>query len=430
MCHERKCNSVVTTSDFTKLAEEVLARCRKLATLSEDVGGTRRTFLSAPMRDCHREVSSWMKSLGMSVSVDAVGNLRAFFAGASPSAPRILIGSHLDTVPNAGAFDGILGVVLAVGLVESLHGLKLPFGIEVVGFSEEEGVRFGVPFIGSRALVGRVDDELLGRKDADGISVRKAIQDFGLNPNEISKAALRGDVLGYIEFHIEQGPVLENLGRPLGVVEAIVGQNRLEFTFSGQANHAGTTPMNLRRDALAAAVQWIVAVENLARRTADLVATVGFVEANPGATNVIAGEARATLDIRHASDRARTEALDELIRQAETIVAQRGVTVKWRTLLSQNAVAMDPFLTEQIEQAIQKAGCEPHRMASGAGHDAMILAEKIPAAMMFLRTPGGISHDPAESVHLDDVAKALECGHHLLAQLAASQEFLGRTCRA
>ncbi len=421
---------MVTTSDFTKLAEEVLARCRKLATLSEDVGGTRRTFLSAPMRDCHREVSSWMKSLGMSVSVDAVGNLRAFFAGASPSAPRILIGSHLDTVPNAGAFDGILGVVLAVGLVESLHGLKLPFGIEVVGFSEEEGVRFGVPFIGSRALVGRVDDELLGRKDADGISVRKAIQDFGLNPNEISKAALRGDVLGYIEFHIEQGPVLENLGRPLGVVEAIVGQNRLEFTFSGQANHAGTTPMNLRRDALAAAVQWIVAVENLARRTADLVATVGFVEANPGATNVIAGEARATLDIRHASDRARTEALDELIRQAETIVAQRGVTVKWRTLLSQNAVAMDPFLTEQIEQAIQKAGCEPHRMASGAGHDAMILAEKIPAAMMFLRTPGGISHDPAESVHLDDVAKALECGHHLLAQLAASQEFLGRTCRA
>ena len=366
----------------------------------------------------------------MSVSVDAVGNLRGFYAGASPSAPRILIGSHLDTVPNAGAFDGILGVVLAVGLVESLHGLKLPFGIEVVGFSEEEGVRFGVPFIGSRALVGRVDDELLGRKDADGISVRKAIQDFGLNPNEISKAALRGDVLGYIEFHIEQGPVLENLGRPLGVVEAIVGQNRLEFTFSGQANHAGTTPMNLRRDALAAAVQWIVAVENLARRTADLVATVGFVEANPGATNVIAGEARATLDIRHASDRARTEALDELIRQAETIVAQRGVTVKWRTLLSQNAVAMDPFLTEQIEQAIQKAGCEPHRMASGAGHDAMILAEKIPAAMMFLRTPGGISHDPAESVHLDDVAKALECGHHLLAQLAASQEFLGRTCRA
>jgi allantoate deiminase len=418
------------TDAYSKLAEAAIARCRKLASFSEDAVGTRRTFLSAPMRDCQREVTSWMKALGMNVSVDATGNLRGFYPATSPGAPRILIGSHLDTVPNAGAFDGILGVVLAVALLESLRGQKQPFGIEVVGFSEEEGVRFGVPFIGSRALVGRVDEELLGRKDANGISVRKAIQDFGLNPNEISRAALSDDVLGYVEFHIEQGPVLESLGRQLGVVEAIVGQNRLEFTFSGQANHAGTTPMNLRRDALAAAAEWIVAVENLAKQTPGIVATVGFVEARPGATNVISGEARATLDIRHASDRARTEALDELIRLAESIAARRGVTVKWRTLLSQNPVAMDSFLTEQIAQAIQKAGCEPHRMASGAGHDAMILAEKVPAAMIFLRTPGGISHDPAESVHLDDVAKALECGHHLLMQLAASQEFLGRTCRA
>jgi len=421
---------VQTTSDFANLAAEVIARCRKLASFSEDAGGTRRTFLSPPMRDCHREVSCWMKALGMTVSVDAVGNLRGFYSGASPGAPRILMGSHLDTVPNAGAFDGILGVVLAVGLLQSLEGRKLPFGIEVVGFSEEEGVRFGVPFIGSRALVGRVDEELLGRKDERGISVRKAIQDFGLNPDEISKAMLSNDVLGYIEFHIEQGPVLESLGRPLGVVEGIVGQNRLEFTFSGQANHAGTTPMNLRHDALAAAAEWIVSVENLAGRTPGMVATVGFVEAKPGATNVIPGEARATLDIRHASDGARTDALDELIRQAESIAARRAVAVKWRMLLAQHAVAMDPFLTEQIEHAIQKAGCGVYRMASGAGHDAMVLAEKIPAAMIFLRTPGGISHDPSESVHVDDVAKALECGRHLLTQLAASQEFLGRTRRA
>jgi allantoate deiminase len=421
---------VQTISDFANLAAEVIARCRKLASFSEDPGGTRRTFLSAPMRDCHREVSCWMKALGMTVSVDAVGNLRGFYSGTSPGAPRILMGSHLDTVPNAGAFDGILGVVLAVALVESLEGRKLPFGIEVVAFSEEEGVRFGVPFIGSRALVGRVDEELLGRKDEHGISVRKAIQDFGLNPDEISNAMLSDDVLGYIEFHIEQGPVLENVGRALGAVEAIVGQNRLELTFSGQANHAGTTPMNLRHDALAAAAEWIVSVENVAQRTPGIVATVGFVEAKPGVTNVISGKARAALDIRHASDRARTDALDELIRQAEAIAARRGVAVKWRMLLAQHAVAMDPFLTGQIEQAIYKAGCEIHRMASGAGHDAMVLTEKVPAAMVFLRTPGGISHDPAESVHLDDVAKALECGHHLLTQLAASQEFLGGTCRA
>jgi allantoate deiminase len=194
----------------------------------------------------------------MTVSVDAVGNLRGFYPGTSPGAPRILIGSHLDTVPNAGAYDGILGVALAAGLVESLDGLKLPFGIEVIGFSEEEGVRFGVPFIGSRALVGRIDEKLLSRTDERGISVRKAIQDFGLNPNEIPQAVLGDDVLGYLEFHIEQGPVLEHLGRPLGSVEAIVGQNRLEFVFSGCANHAGTTPMNLRHDALAAAAEHLL----------------------------------------------------------------------------------------------------------------------------------------------------------------------------
>ena len=417
-------------ANFIKLAEEVMARCQKLASFSEAASGTQRTFLSPPMKDCHREVSSWMQALGMNVSVDAVGNLRGFYPAAPSGALRIMLGSHLDTVPNAGAFDGILGVVLAVAVVKSLQEMKLPFGIEVIGFSEEEGVRFGVPFIGSRALVGRVDEELLGRQDANGISVRQAIQDFGLNPNQISEAALRDDLLGYIEFHIEQGPVLEHFGRPLGVVEAIVGQSRLEFTFSGQTNHAGTTPMNLRHDALATTAEWIVAVENLAKRTTGIVATVGFVEAKPGATNVIAGEARATLDIRHASDTARAVALEELIRQAESIAARRGVTAKWRTLLSQRAVAMNPFLTEQLSQAVEMSGSEPHRMASGAGHDAMIVAEKIPAAMIFLRTPGGISHHPAESVHPDDVAKALECGHHLLTQLATSQEFLGRTCRA
>src|SRR6266581_4348867 len=242
-----------------------MARCQKLASFSEDAGGTRRTFLSAPMRDCHREVSSWMKALGMTVSVDAVGNLRGVYAGTSPEAPRIMLGSHLDTVPNAGAYDGVLGVVLAVALIESLNGRRLPFGIEVAGFSEEEGVRFGVPFIGSRALVGRLDFELLSRKDESGVSVRKAIENFELNPDEIPEASLRDDVLGYVEFHIEQGPVLENRGCPLGVVEAIVGQDRLEFTFYGRANHAGTTPMHLRRDALAAAAEWILDVENVAR---------------------------------------------------------------------------------------------------------------------------------------------------------------------
>jgi allantoate deiminase len=305
-------------------------------------------------------------------------------------------------------------------LLEALDGRRLPFGIEVVGFSEEEGVRFGTPFIGSRALTGRLDEELLSRCDARGISVRKAIEDFGLNPGEIPHAALRNDTLGYVEFHIEQGPVLEALKRPLGVVEAIAGQSRLEFTFLGRANHAGTTPMHLRYDAVAGAAEWITAVEREGRNLPGLVATVGTIEARPGATNVIAGEARLTLDVRHGSDEVRNRAVENLICQAEEIAKRRGLSVSHNVLLSQQAVAMDLFLVNEIEQAVRKTGCEPHRMVSGAGHDAMILAEKVPAAMIFLRTPGGISHDPAESVATDDVAKAIECGLHLLDQLASS----------
>ena len=413
-----------------ELASEVVARCQKLARFSEDSTGTRRTFLSPPMHDCHAEVAAWLKAVEATVTIDAAGNLRGLYPGTTSSAPLLLIGSHLDTVPNAGAYDGILGVVLAAALLELLGGHRFPFSIEVLGFSEEEGVRFGVPFIGSRALVGRLDRDLLSRHDKNGISVEKAIRDFGLNPAEIPQAAVRSNCLAYLEFHIEQGPVLENLGRPLAAVGTIVGQNRLEFTFTGRSNHAGTTPMHLRHDALAAAAEWTAATEALARRTPGLVATVGALEAKPGAVNVIAGEARATLDLRHSSDATRIQTLDDLTREAETIAAKRGLSVSWRTLLAQRAVPMDPFLTEQIEHAIRKAGCEPHRMPSGAGHDAMILAEKIPAAMIFLRSPGGISHDPAESVHVQDVECALDCGIHLLERLSNSQEFLSRTTRA
>ena len=419
-----------TTSGTRSRAEEVIARCRKLARFSEDIGGTRRTFLSTPMRECHREIAAWMKPLGAETRIDAAGNLHGLYPGAQPDAPRLLLGSHLDTVPNAGAFDGVLGVVLAVALLESLEGRRLPFGIEVVGFSEEEGVRFGAPFIGSRALTGRLDDELLAREDARGVSVRKAIEDFGLNPREIPLAALKEGTLGYIEFHIEQGPVLETLNRPLGVVEAIAGQSRLEFTFLGRANHAGTTPMHLRRDAIAGAAEWIIAAEREAQHVPGLVATVGVIEAKPGATNVIAGETRLTLDVRHGSDEVRTRAVDNLIRQAAEIASRRGLSVNRNVLLDQLAVPMDSLLVNEVERAIGKAGCEPHRMVSGAGHDAMILAERIPSAMVFLRTPGGISHDPAESVRTDDVAKAIECGMHLLEQLASSPTLQGRMHRA
>ncbi|MGB8580465.1 MAG: allantoate amidohydrolase [Candidatus Sulfotelmatobacter sp.] len=401
-------------------AQDVIARCLKLASFTETPGSVRRTFLSPPMHDCHQEIIKWMEPLGAQVVVDAAGNLRALYPGAKADGPRLLIGSHLDTVPNAGAYDGVLGIVLAVALLEGLHGRHLPFAIEVIAFSEEEGVRFGTPFIGSRALVGRLDDQLLNMQDAQGITVRKAIESFRLNPEAIPPAKLANDVLGYLEFHIEQGPVLESLNQPLAAVEAIAGQSRLEFTFVGRANHAGTTPMHLRRDAIAGAAEWIGTVEGLAREVPDLVATVGKIEAQPGAANVIAAEAGLTLDVRHRTDNVRARAIGDLIRQAHEIAARRGLTVQEKVLLSQPAVAMDAFLTAEIEQAIIKTGCTPHRMVSGAGHDAMIMAERVPSAMIFLRTPGGISHDPAESVAVEDVEKAIECGLHLLDQLASS----------
>jgi allantoate deiminase len=412
---------------FHASAEQVIARCQQLACFSEDPAGIRRTFLSPPMRECHRELTSWLKALGAEVQIDAAGNLRAFYAAAHPDAPRLLIGSHLDTVPNAGAYDGALGVALAVALLAALDGEKLPFAIEVIGFSEEEGVRFGEPFIGSRALVGRVDEKLLNRQDANGVSVRQAIEDFGLHSESMPEARLDAGTLAYLEFHIEQGPVLETLARPLGLVEAIAGQSRLKFTFLGRANHAGTTPMHLRYDAVTAAAEWISAVERLAQSVPGLVATVGKVEAKPGVTNVIAAEALLTLDVRHRSNEVRLRAVDDLISKSEEISQRRGLSTRRNVLLNQSAVPMDPFLVNQIEEAIRQVACEPHRMVSGAGHDAMILAEKVPAAMIFLRTPGGISHDPAESVAVEDVEKAIECGVHLLHRLACSPEFLKRT---
>jgi len=382
------------------------------------------------MRDCHRELAKWLVAAGTEVTLDAAGNLRAFYAATESRAPRLLFGSHLDTVPNAGAYDGVLGVILAVALLESLEGRRLPFGIEVVAFSEEEGVRFAAPFIGSRALVGRLDKQFLNCQDRNGISIRNAIENFGLNPAEIPHAMIRQDTLAYLEFHIEQGPVLDSLKQPLGAVEAIAGQTRMEFLFLGHANHAGTTPMDLRRDALTAAAEWILAVERIAQKDPGLLATVGRIEAKPGATNVIAGQARVSLDLRHRSDEIRVRAAAALRGLAEEIVERRGLTVRISELLNQCAVEMDKFLVGEIDNAMRSVGCQAHRMVSGAGHDAMILAEKVPAAMIFLRTPGGISHDPAESVRTEDVAKAIECGLHLLQQLASSSEFQKRMCRA
>jgi allantoate deiminase len=397
-------------------AQEVISLCRKLAEFTEEPGHTTRTFLSPPMRDVHRELGGRMEQLGMSVSVDAAGNLRGFYQARTPGAPRVIIGSHLDTVPRAGAFDGILGVVMGIAMVDALTTLHMSFGIEVVGFSEEEGVRFGVPFIGSRALVGTVDEGLLALRDSQGASVAEAICSFGLDPARLPEAKLAQNTLGYLEFHIEQGPVLESLDCPLGVVEAIVGQSRLNTCFTGKAGHAGTTSMKLRHDALLGAAKWIVLVEAVAKSIPGLVATVGRLEIEPNAGNVIAGKARAGLDVRHALDEVRHQALERMLKGAQQIADDCGLTFEWEQHLDQPAVAMDRTMVNRLGQAVKSAGYLVHHMASGAGHDAMILAQKIPAAMLFLRSPGGVSHHPDENVLVEDVQAALNAGMHFLKQ--------------
>ncbi len=384
------------------LAEKAIACCRELATFSEVPGRTTRTFLSPPMRDVHRVLGEWMRRAGMKVRVDAVGNLRGIRAGMSER--RLLIASHLDTVPNAGAFDGVLGVVLGVTLMETLGGRELGFGIEVIGFSEEEGVRFGMPFIGSRALCGELDMQP---------PIAEAISAFGLNPADLDSARLDARTFAYIEFHIEQGPVLESLGLPIGVVENIVGQSRVRVVFEGRANHAGTTPGHLRQDALAAAAEWICFVERCMREQTGLVATVGKLEVQPNTSNVIPGLVEATLDVRHPCDETRKAAVQLLLDWKRP-----GIRFRHELYLDQTAVPMDADLVNRMECAVRRAGYPVHRMSSGAGHDAMIVAKTCPAAMLFLRSPGGISHHPDESVLVADVEAALKTGLAFIEALA------------
>jgi allantoate deiminase len=325
------------------------------------------------------------------------------------------MGSHLDTVRDAGAFDGVLGVLMSIAIAESFRPKQLPFDLEIIGFSEEEGVRFGVPFIGSKAVVGLLDEEMLSRADADGITVAQAIRDFGLDPAAIPHAALPAAALGFLEFHIEQGPALDNLAESIGIVEGIAGQTRATLCFSGSANHAGTTPMPLRRDSLVAAAEWIVAVEQIALDTPGLVATNGKIAVQPNVSNVIAGDVTVSLDVRHKNDNIRNRTCEEFRYAALDIAGKRSLDWTWTVLLNQSAIRMDEALTNALAAAAPNG---VRRLVSGAGHDAMILAPHIPSAMLFLRSPGGVSHHPTEAVLPEDVDLALEVGCRFIESLA------------
>jgi allantoate deiminase len=399
------------------LSEKVLQVCQEIATFTETDGLTSRPLFAESMRACHQVLRGWMESLGMRVSVDAVGNLRGIYSGESVSGERLLIGSHLDSVPNAGPYDGVLGVALAIALMEALDGRRFPYEIEVIGFSEESGQRFGTPFLGSRALVGRIDEQLLEAKDNSDVSLREAIAHYGLAAADLPDAVVTPDTFAFLEYHIERGPVLESLHKPLGVVEAIVGRSRFTVEFIGEPSNSGTTPMNLRRDALSGAAEWIGMVEQEAKSVNGLFATVEKVEVFPGATGVIPSNVTMSVDMRHHSDKTLNGTIARLVEKGRHVAQKRRLRFDFHRNLDHQAVVMHPGLVHIAERALRLAGCPSSRLVSGYGHDAMIIAEKVPSALIFVRSPDGLSQHPGMQIHPADVELAISSGLHFLKEI-------------
>jgi allantoate deiminase len=387
-------------------ARRIIDRCRELARHSEQADGLTRVFLSGEQRAVNDIVLRWMREAGMAAGLDAIGNCVGRFDAATAGAPSLMLGSHLDTVRDAGRYDGMLGVVTAIECVDALHrsGTRLPFAVDVVGFADEEGARFGATLVGSRAIAGTFDDRVLDATDGAGITMRDAMRGAGLEPQRIADAARRpGDVLAYVELHIEQGPVLESLGLPVGVVTAINGGNRFAIDIGGTAGHAGTVPMALRCDALAAAAECIVAIEATARQRRDVVATVGRLDVSPGAVNVIPGRARFTLDVRAPVDADRELAAATMLDACTAIAKRRGATAAASPMWEARTAECSAELQQQLATAIAGEQLRVHALPSGAGHDGMAIIAIAPIGMLFVRCKGGISHNPAEDVDVDDV---------------------------
>ncbi|WP_413207067.1 allantoate amidohydrolase [Rhodospirillum sp. A1_3_36] len=407
--------------DCDTAGRRLMARCDALAALSQE-GATAltRLYLTPEHAQANAQVGLWMGESGMTHRVDALGNIIGRYEGTDPDAPAVLIGSHLDTVRDAGRYDGMLGVVTGIEAVDALHraGKRLPFPIEVSGFGDEEGVRFGATLIGSRGQAGTLDPGTLDALDRDGISLFEALNAFGLDASRWTEAARpSGSLLAYLEVHIEQGPLLESLGLPLGVVTAIAGATRRSYRLVGMAGHSGTVPMEARRDALVGAAEAILAVEAVGRDH-GVVATVGQVESLPGAVNVIPGAARFTLDLRAADDGARARALADLDKRLESLARRRNLMLCMEPLHENNATPCSPHLMATLAHALEGVGQPVHQLMSGAGHDAMAFTDLVAVAMLFVRCAGGISHNPKERITAGDAGLAAKVLHDTLLLLA------------
>jgi allantoate deiminase len=388
------------------LGQEIARRIDALGAISETPDHLTRIFLTPEHRAAADLLLSWMGEAGMRAHLDAIGNVCGRYEGDRPGLPCLMLGSHYDTVRDAGKWDGPLGLITAISCVGAMHqrGQRLPFAIEVIGFADEEGVRFASTLLGSRAVAGTFDESVLGAKDRQGISMREALSQFGLDPGRIGAAARsRSELHGYVELHIEQGPVLECESLSVGVVTAISGATRLAASLTGMAGHAGTVPMLLRRDALAGAAECIVAIEEFCRTDeGGLVGTVGYINAMPGATNVIPGQVSFTIDIRSASDAHRKLAVADIVRQIENIAERRKLVLQVDVTHDNRTVPCAPWLKRQVADAIAGEGYRVFELPSGAGHDGMAMIDVADVAMMFVRCRGGISHHPDEHTDMSD----------------------------
>ena len=399
-------NAASSGHQTASLGNEIVGRIDKLAAISETPEHLARIFLTKEHRAAADLILDWMRSAGMRAHLDAIGNVCGRYEGERPGLPCLMLGSHYDTVRDAGKWDGPLGLITAISCVADLHkrGRRLLFAIEVIGFADEEGVRFASTLLGSRAVAGTFVESVLGTRDAAGISMRDALTQFGLDPHHIGAAArVRSELLAYIELHIEQGPVLEAQNLSVGVVTAIAGATRLAASLTGMAGHAGTVPMRLRRDALAGAAECIVAVEDFCKTDeGGLVGTVGYIHAAPGATNVIPGQVSFTMDIRASTDAHRKLAVADIVRQIEAIAKRRNLSQQLDVTHENRTVPCAPWLRAQVAEAIASEGFRVFELPSGAGHDGMAMIDIADVGMIFVRCRGGVSHHPDEHVELAD----------------------------
>ena len=393
------------TKSDQNLGVQTMRRLDALSLISEGGDGVTRRFATKEHRQATELLQSWMRDAGMEAHVDAAGNVIGRYQASTPNAPALIIGSHQDTVRQGGKYDGAYGIVAPISCIGALNdeGVRFPFAIEVIAFCDEEGVRFNTTLLGSRAIAGTFDMDGLENTDANGVTMSNALKEFGTNPTEIPNLARDpNSVLGFVEIHIEQGPILEEEDLALGVVTAIAGGTRLSAQITGLAGHAGTVPMDRRRDALTAAAEAILAVESYCSKVPGLVGTVGRISATPGAVNVIPGDAAFTIDIRAGDDDLRRKAVNDIKVEITGLCVRRGVEIEMGTIHESDGCQCAPWLMDQLDAAVTTSGHPQKRLMSGAGHDGMAMEHITDIGMLFIRCEGGISHHPAEAISVAD----------------------------